>query len=253
MASTTTSSPPIGLAQISLRQRERGFVCGGVDTGKSTLADLLSADFLQRYYAAGARRLILDTKPRYRAQDTLQGRSAKSRYKKWDHGPAVPGSVVVDDPEDLALAWQLGYRTVIGQGNGDDHADIRRLSVMAQRFNEDARRGRPQLLHVDESMDFYHTNGAPIGGVNSLVRAARATRERGGAALYGTQRTKNIPTTLITEMSRCYEFRLDAKGDAKRLQEMGMPECPMPTETHQFMYWWKGDYDRVWGPYRLQL
>lgn len=243
----------MGLEQISLRQRERGFVCGGVDTGKSTLTDLLSADFMQRYYAQGARRLIADTKPRYRAEYTIQGRSARSRYKTWDHGPAVPGSVVVDEPDQLKLAWQLGYRTVIAQGNGDDAGDLTRIAQTIKLFNDDARRGRPQILHVDETMDFFHTNGSPIGGNNSLVRAARTTRERGGAALYGSQRTKNIPTVLMTEMSRCYCFRLDAKGDVKRLEEMGMPPFPLPSREHQFMYWWKGDYDHVWGPYKLDL
>lgn len=197
--------------------------------------------------------MILDSKPRYRAQWTARGRPAARRYKKWDHGPYLPGSVVVDQPDQLDLAWSLGYRTVIIQGNGDDADQVSRLAGFAALFVEHSRTGRPQLLQVDETMDFYHTNGAPIGGNNALVRAARAGRERGTAALYGTQRTKNIPTVLMSEMTRCYCFRLDAKADAKRLGEFGMPPFALPEENHRFMYWWKGDYRHVWGPYSLAL
>lgn len=243
----------MGLEQISLRQRERGFVVGGTDTGKSTLADMLGAEFIERYAAQDARRLILDTKPRYRAEFTARGGPAKRRYKAWDHGPALGGSVVVDEPGDLKLAWETGYRTAIAQGNGDDPSVIARLSATAATFLESSRTGRPQLLQVDESMDFFHANGAPIGGNNALVRTARAGRERGTSGLYCSQRTKNIPAQLMSEMSRLYCFRLDFKADARRLEEMGAPPFPLPTKTQQFMYWWKGDYEHVWGPYKLNL
>jgi hypothetical protein len=242
----------LSLEQISLRKAERGFLVGGTGTGKSTLADLLGAEFVRRYYRQGGRRLILDSKPRYRAEKTFQGLSAKNRYKKWDHGQSIPGSVVIDDPRDLKGAWDVtGCRTVIVQG--ESSADVPRLTYAAHLFLGDSKAGRPQLLQVDESMDFFHGNGLPKGGNDALIRAARAGRERGTAALYCSQRTRGIPPNLMEELERLYCFRLDYKADAKRLQEMGAPEFPLPSEPYVFMYWYKGSYNKTFGPYRLEL
>lgn len=102
-------------------------------------------------------------------------------------------------------------------------------------------------------MDFFHVNGSPHGGDDAIIRLARAGRERGTSVLYCAQRTRGIPATLLEEMDRLYALRIDYKADAKRLQEMGAPEFPLPSEKHQFMYWWKGDYSHVWGPYKLAL
>jgi hypothetical protein len=71
--------------------------------------------------------------------------------------------------------------------------------------------------------------------------------------LYGSQRTRGLSATLMAELSRLYCLRMDYVADAKRLQEMGAPPFVMPTEPHQFVYWWKGDYPHVHGPYRLAL
>lgn len=246
-----TTAVPVELGRLSMRERERGFVVGGVDTGKSTLMDVLGNDFVHRYARRGARRLILDTKPRYRADLELSGRSARRRYKTWSHGHAIPGSVVVDDPRDLDMAYDLGARTVIMQT--DTMREIDRLTAGAAKFLQQSRAKRPQLLQVDETLDFFHGNGAPRGGDDAIMRVARAGRERGCGGLYGAQRTKGLPPTLLEEMSRLYCLRIDFKADAKRLQEMGAPPFPIPTQRHVFRYWWKGDYDRVWGPYRLNL
>lgn len=245
----------MSLADISLRQRDRGLVLGGVDAGKSTLMDMLTADFLQRY--PNARCITLDTKPRYRAQYTVQGRLAERRYRSWDHGAAVPGSVVVDDPRDLDLAWKLGYRHVIVQ-TGDDEGQneaVARMLAIAAAFQKSARRGRPQLLRVDELGDFYHSNGAPRGGSDAIARSPRAGRERGQASLFGNQRTKGVDSVILSEMNRGYVLRLDARDDAKRLIEMGMPLRPdqVPTKEHVFWYWYKASYTKLYGPYSLNL
>lgn len=241
------------LDRISLRQREGGFVVGGSQAGKSTLMEILGRDFVARYAHRGGRRLILDSKPRYRAEMTEQGVSAARRYRKWDHGKAVPGSIVVDDPRKIKLAFDH-TDTVIMQC--EDRTGIDRLLLGAREFLDASRRGRPQLLQVDETLDFFHSNGAPRGGVDVIERSARGGRERGTSGLYGSQRTKGIPTALLSELTRLYCMRLDFKADAKRLPEMGAPESIMahiPTDEHLFMYWWKGDYTHLWGPYRLAI
>lgn len=233
-----------------LRRDERAFCVGGVGTGKSELSERLARLFCAHYARLGARRLIVDSKPRFRAEYTAQGTSAKRRYRKWSHGQYIPGSVVADDPRDLGLAFDQS-NTVIVQGQGAK--DIPRLVSSVEWFLEHSRHSRPQLVQIDETMDFYHQNGSPIGGNDAIVRTARAGRERGTSGLYCAQRTRGIPVTLMEEMDRLYALRIDAKGDAKRLQEMGAPEFALPSEKQQFMYWWKGDYSHVWGPYRLDL
>lgn len=242
---------PLPLEQISLRQRDRAFVVGGVDAGKSTLMDYLGAEFVYRYRNVGGRRLIVDSKPRYKAEYTVQGVSAARRYRKWAHGQPVRGSVVVDDPDDLRLAWETGARNVIVQC--DDHRQLPRLVATVRAFLESSKASRPQLLQVDEVLDFYHGNGAPVGQDDAIARCARGGRERGTGVLIGSQRTKGLATTLLAEMNRCYVLRIDYVADAKRLQEMGMPPVQIPTERHRFWYWTKDAYRDVFGPYQLDI
>lgn len=242
------------LSRISLRRNERGLLVGGTNTGKSTLAEALVVDFLHRYQRDNARVLILDSKPRFRAEYLPSGRPAKRLYKKWDHGPTVPGSVRVTDPAELRLAFATENPIVIAQA--ETNRDIPALVACAEAFFGDSRRGQPRLLDVDETMDFFSANGAPRGTTDALTRASRAGRERGLAALYCSQRTRQIPATLMEELAKLYLFRLDYRADAKRLLEMGAPEdivSRMPMEKHRFVYWTKDDYPRVWGPYALDL
>ncbi len=248
---TTTTARPLSLDRISLRERDRGLVIGGVDSGKSTLADFLGAEFVRRYYGKGGRRLILDSKPRYRAQYDARGVSAARRYRRWSHGEYVPGAIVVDDPGELSGAWAMGARTVIAQCDGAN--DLARLVMTARAFLADSRRNRPQLVQVDETLDFYHANGAPRGGDDTITQIARAGRERGTGGLFCAQRTHGLSATLMAELNRLYAFRVDNVRDRKRFQEFGAPEFPNPAERHEFYYWWKGDYSHVWGPYRLDL
>lgn len=241
----------VDLGALSLRHKERGLVIGGVDTGKSTLADMLGADFDQRYGHLKSRRLILDSKPRYRAQWTVHGVSAAKRYKGWDHGAPIVNSVVVDRPEDMELAWKSGARVVIVQGHGASH--IPRLIAHAREFLKTSKASRPQLFQCDETLDFYHSNGAPRGGDDTITQMARAGRERGTACLYCSQRTKGLSQSLVEEMSKGYVLRVDAVKDLKVLNEMGMPKFEPVTEPHVFRYWTKRDYGKVYGPYRLNL
>lgn len=241
----------VPLSVLSLRQKERGFLAGGTESGKSTLADLIGEEFVARYAAKKARRLILDSKPRYRAEWTVRGTSAKRRYKKWDHGEAPKGSVVIDDPKDLAGAFDLDYRTVIIQG--ESGSDIPRLTQAADYFLRSSRAGRPQLLQVDETMDYFHANGSPRGGNDAIVRAARAGRERGTACLFCTQRTRNLPANLMSEMTRAYVFRMDFAADLKRLSEFGMPPVPNLKQKWRFWYWYKEAYDQYFGPYQVKV
>lgn len=240
----------ISTSAITLRARERGLLIGGTNTGKSTLGEMLIVDFHHRY--PSSRVLILDSKPRFRGEYLASGMSAKRRYRKWSHGSTVPDSVVVNSPDELDVAWSTGARIVIAQGEGG--RDVPSLIACARRFLDDSRANRPQLLFVDETMDFFSGNAQPRGGDDILIRVARAGRERGCAALYCSQRTAGIPAQLIEELTKLYLFRLDYGKDVKRLHEMGAPvTIAPPREERVFMYWTKKQYDRVYGPYRLNL
>lgn len=242
---------PLPLSQISLRHKERGLLLGGTEAGKSTMADYLGRDFVRRYAKRKARRLILDSKPRYRAEWKMSGRSADRLYRHWDHGPVVANSVVCYAPEDLERAFAIASTVIV---QGDSSSDIPRIAACARKFYDGSRAGRPQLLQVDEVLDFYHPNSAPRVADDPITKSVRAGREKGTACLICSQRTKGIPTQILEELTKCYLFRIDARQDAKRLQEMGAPLTMVPPRRmHEFVYWTKKDYERVYGPYMLDL
>jgi len=246
------TKPTVTMEQLSLRHKERGLLIGGTGSGKSTLLEPLILDYLTRYRARSPRVLILDSKPRFRATYTSNGTSAKRRFRGWDHGPELPGSVLVHTAGEMADAWKLGASIVVAQGPSE--LDLPKLTGCADHFLADARVARPQLLVVDEALDFFNASGANVRGTSdALKRVARAGRERGVAALYASQRTKGLPVQLVSELTKLYLFRLDFVDDVKRLQEAGFPagELP-PDDDHEFRYWTKADRRVVWGPYKLR-
>lgn len=249
--STQTQSEPINFELISLRERERGFLLGGTGSGKTTLEEMLISDFWNRY--PKSRILILDSKPRFRADYLVNGRSAKHLFRHWKPGPTIPDSVLIRRASQLKDAWTLGARIVIAQCELQDERKY--LVECAELFFKSARHSRPQFLCVDETADFFHQNGAPIGGsTDALIRTARAGRERGTAALYCTQRAKSIPGSIIEELSILYLFMLDSKDQLKRCIEMGAPGWIQAPETeYQFLLWTKRERKKVYGPYRVRV
>lgn len=240
------------LERISLRKGERGLIVGGVGAGKSTLEEAMVADFFWRYPTS--LQLILDPKPRFRAEYEASGMPARRRYRGQDHGPKVPGAVVVDDPGELEMAAKMGARIFIAQ-TSKTRRNVEPLVEVADRFYDMSRTSRPQLLVVDETLDFFRTNGSPIGG-DALIRAARSGRERGLGALYVAQILRNFSTQILVYINKCYRFRVDADADLKRLRDMGAPPemwTDIPKREQVFDYWTKQDYEMVYGPYKLAL
>lgn len=248
----STQTAPLPFEEISLREKERAFLLGGTGAGKTTVEEMLIADFHRRYRTS--RILILDSKPRFKADYFVNGMSAKRLFKHWDpETVAIPGSILIRTADQLEDAYRLGGRIVIAQA--ERSAEYPRLVQVAETFYRSARHSRPQLLCVDETADYFHQNGSPIGGTDALIRIARSGRERGTAALYCTQRAKSIPTSIIEELTQLYLFRLDARADLKRCVEMGAPEWIQPPKRkREFMFWAKDrDYDTVYGPYKVAL
>jgi len=250
MSQQSRSPAPIAFSEISLHERERAFLLGGTGSGKTTLEEMLIADFYGRYRTS--RTLILDSKPRFRAEFFTNGLSAKRVFKHWKPGATIPGSVLIRTADQLDDAWRLGARIVIAQC--ERQTERYRLVEAAERFYNDARHSRPQLLCVDETADFFHLNGSPIGGSDALVRVARSGRERGTAALYCSQRAKSIPSSIIEELTQLYLFVLDGRADLKRCVEMGAPEwIEPPANAYEFMLWSKRARQNVYGPFQVAL
>ena len=249
--SSQATQAPISFDLISLRERERALLLGGTGTGKTTLEEMLISDFYNRYLSS--RILILDSKPRFRAEFLVNGVSAKRLFKHWKPGPTIEGSVLIRRASQLADAWRLGARIVIAQCELQEERKF--LVECAEEFFKSARHSRPQLLCVDETADFFHMNGSPISGSSdALIRVSRAGRERGTAGLYCTQRAKSIPTSIIEEMTLLYLFLLDSKRDLDRCVEMGAPEWIEPPENPlEFKLWSKHERKKVYGPYRVAL
>lgn len=247
----TTQSQTIPFSEISLHERERAFLLGGTGSGKTTLEEMLIADFYSRYQTS--RILILDSKPRFRAEFFTNGLAAKRVFKHWKPSATIPGSVLIRQASQLDDAWRLGARIVVAQC--ERQAERFRLVQIAEKFYNEARHSRPQLLCVDETADFFHQNGSPIAGSSdALIRVARSGRERGTAGLYCTQRARSIPSSIIEELTILYLFVLDGRSDLKRCVEMGAPEWIEPPERdYEFMLWTKRERRSVYGPFQVAL
>jgi len=243
-------SPEAIWERISLRRDDRALLIGGTRSGKSTLGDYLGQAFVTKYRSLGARRMINDTKPRFRAEWLPNGTTAKRRYKNWSHGQYVPDSVLVSSPGQLKQAWQTDHRTVIVQA--EFGAEIPMQVACLTQFLRESQHKRPQLAHIDEALDFFFANGSPKY-TDTVIRLPRAGAERGTASLFCSQRTKGFSPAMLELMNVLYAFRLDFESDAQRFQEFGCPLFALPEEDHEFAVWSKADRRHVYGPYRLTI
>lgn len=235
MAQTT-----VPLRTIGLVRGERSLLLGGTRSGKSTLAEYLIREFLRKY--PKARILVVDSKPRFRAEFNLDGTPAARRYKRWSHGPVLSGSMrlpeMCDPKAALDAAWKLTH-VVVAQT--DDERMRGWQAQVVRAFFRESRASIPYLVYVDETLDFYSMNGSPVGGTDSIRQCARSGGEKGLALLCGSQRPRGIPVQLLSEVSTVYLFHLDFIDDMKYLGEMGYPwkAFPAPVRDHVFWYWSK--------------
>lgn len=212
---------------------DRASLFGANGTGKSTLANFLLYHFHEDYNVNGLppRILVLDTKPRWRAQWLADGTSAKRRYRKMAEGDTIPGAMVLDKMADWDLVWDRDVnpsQTVIAQRLNHSQANAILFCVLAaEKFfiTQDAR--RPSLIYFDEGMDFFHASAA-ARGTDVVQRCYRAGREKRLATLLGAQRPVGINLQILTEMSYCALFRINFRRDVRRLYEMGWPLNVMP-------------------------
>jgi hypothetical protein len=235
--------PPLRLRDIAVGRGERSLLVGGTRAGKSTLGDHQVRTFADSW--ASARVLILDSKPRYRAETTPLGTSAQRHYRKWGHGPVIPGSVRVDIHADNPFRrgiFTSERRIAIAQVDTDAKADLGALLHCARKFFNQSRAGRAQMVYADEFMDYFHSNGSPVDNDDIMLRIIRSGGERDVASLNATQRSRGIPMQAIEEIDSLALFKVNYRKDFTHLAEHGIPDTlAIPTVKHEFTYWRRDD------------
>ena len=250
----SANAQPLEYQDIRLMPRGRHLLLGTTGSGKSTVMDQLIRDWVSSQ--PNPRVLILDSKPRFRAEWELSGLQASHRYKRWRRGPVIPASVALDLTgrsgslrAQLKQAWQLKHHVAIVQTG--EQTDLPYLRAAAHWFYADARDSYSQLLAVDELADFFGTTGS-AGRGDSLLKIVRSGREMNVAFVGAAQRPKGLPHSFLTEVSAAYLFTLASDKDMAHLDDLGLPgEATPPANDHVFYY--RNKYTKRDGYARLQL
>ncbi len=221
---------------LALSPASRSLLVGTTGSGKSTLAETLLPLFQRQH--PNARILILDSKPRFRAEWEIRGTKAAGRYKKWGYGAPYPGSfrlpLAGNLKAEMDAVWSAGGHVAIAQVEHMDAWPV--LSQALDVFYEAYGAKITRFVYVDELMDFFQYKQI---GKRSITRVLRSGRERNIGLLAATQRPKWVPREVLTELSTLYLFQLDSRDDVKALHDnMGLPEtAPMPEAEHSFLYY----------------
>jgi DNA helicase HerA-like ATPase len=221
---------------------------GTTGTGKSTLLEVLMREYQEAYGSASSvgkdvRTLIIDTKPRFKAEYELNGLPTKmsKRYAKWGYGSGIiKGSVVLPGTgkirSELDQVFRLGYHVAIVHTERESEWPY--ASDVATSFYESYGASVPRLIVVDELADFYKFRA--IGDI--FQRVARNGRERDCALIAGSQRPRKVPVETMTEMRRLYMFKLDFFEDIKHIWAFGIPRGTLKPSGHAF-YMYDKDLD----------
>jgi hypothetical protein len=136
---------------------ERHVVFGGTRAGKSALQDWSIRSV--QYHRPEAMQILVDTKPRFRAE-TEKGlrpgwrRNAAYRYGSWSKGPVLPNSVVVDIWNDKPFAGTFTKPGEIVILQSGEASDWRRMLQLLNAFVKANFHGRERRIIVDECLDF---------------------------------------------------------------------------------------------------
>lgn len=226
---------------IGERGADRATLVGATGTGKSTLIAYLLRCFQEDY--GDPRILMLDTKPRWRAEYLADGTRADRRYKRMAKGDTLVGSMALDRLDDWDLVWDRDVnpsQIVVAQRIGTRKRPARHASnvlfqiLVAERFFDTQDAKRPSIICFDEGMDFFHGSAAARGGSDIVQRCYRAGREMGLVPVLGAQRPIGINIQTLTEINYCALFDLNFDKDVRRLWEMGWPKNEGPPHTEPF-------------------
>lgn len=240
-ASEKKTSASVLVLPRSEKRAPRAYLVGATNTGKSTLMEVLVAEYQAAYSEAKkpVRVLICDTKPRFRAEKELSGISTgnSGRYRKWHYGSLpIPGSYALNIggniKSELDSVWAYGGTTAIISAEAEEEWDY--VSECARVFYEGYGAEHPRLVVCDELADFFQFR--KLGYI--FQRISRNGRERDCGLIAGSQRPRKVPIEVMTEMSRLYMFELQFDEDLDHVMSFGIPRqirknLAIP-EGHQF-------------------
>ena len=234
LSAPTLTRPTV--ADFTVRRADRAALIGASNTGKSTLGAYLLSKFREQE-GPDARILVLDTKPRWRAEYKPDGRGTRRMYKHFVPGDVLPGSMTIDSMTHWPIAWDHDTnpsQTVIAQRLEGSHRDNMRFQIAAaERYFRTQRHTCPSLIYIDEGHDFYSASASAVAGSDIIQRCVRAGREKGLATLIGMQRPKGMNLQTLTELNKVYLFRIQYEEDVKRLTELGWPRGVGPPDYSQ--------------------
>lgn len=245
-AGAMATSRPASLQDINLEVGERGLILGMTRTGKSTLAEVLIDNWFRKY--AKSRTIILDSKPRFKAQYELSGTPTwiSRRYAQWDWGSFISGSVVIplyNPRSELEHAWSLGYRIVIAQIS--KRSDIKKLDQTLVAAYEDRKKRHPLFIYADELNNFFRGGSTGVGAASAtgsgIVMAITSGGERSTAFLGAAQRPRWISVEAIESLTKVYWFYTPYADDNKHLKSMGVPDDFVPPRRYYVFNF----YDRL--------
>ena len=223
---------------------ERHLIAGTTGSGKSAFQEWETLTIAQE--RPHAMQLLIDSKPRYRAETermpyNYKGRrSAAWRYDAWGKSPVFPNSVVADlnSPHPFRGMWQRPGEVVILQSG--ESQDWRRILILLSAFVRAQIKERERRIVVDEILDFYGRNTFSVDNKHDVFyRTARAGRERGVGMSMGAQRLRGLPPLIIAMLSRLTVFHLAIDSDMKYLRELGITDDNSPQGNFVFRHYHK--------------
>lgn len=227
---------------------ERVITAGTSRSGKSSLMDWEVREVQQT--RPTAMQLLVDTKPRFRAEKTRSPIAYKNRrdaaklYQSWQKGPVVPNSVVVPlwDDHPFRGLWNSDNPSEIAIMQSGEETDWIRMLQLLKAFVGAQIKGRERRIVVDEALDFYGRNTFGISGHKNDVfyRTARAGGERAIGIELGCHRLHGLPPLIINMCSRLNLFHLSDEGDMVHLRRsMGIRDAESPAGDFIFRQWRK--------------
>jgi hypothetical protein len=237
--------PLTEFADLIAQPGERHLIYGGTRAGKSSFIDWEMRE-IQRTRPM-CMQVLIDSKPRFRAETERMPignpkgrRDAAWRYRHWQKGPVVPGSVLVDIHADhpfRGLWTRPGEIAIMQSGDTDDW---RRMLELLMAFVKAQIGERERHITADEVLDFYGRNTWSIHNKNDVFYlAARSGGERNIGESLGSQRVFGLPILIRNMFSRATLFNLTEAKDVKYLEQNGIPNAEMPQGNYIFHQWTK--------------
>ena len=230
------------MSDLAAGPGERHYIIGGTRAGKSSFLEWEMRHVQNE--RPSCMQILVDTKPRFRAETERQSWNAKGRksaawrYRDWVKGPVLPGSVLVDLYSDRPFKGLWTHPGEIAILQSGEYDDWRRMLFLLEKFVKAQIRETERKITVDEVMDFYGRNTFGIDQRRDVFyRAARAGGERKIGMSLGAQYVKGFPPLVRRMASRITLFHLTDDRDMSELRSSGITDKISPAGNYVFKQW----------------